>query len=126
MHPTIFLVPPAMIAFAAIKTAAGPQKALLFSRKTAQFLTNLRLLPYAVPRAWEIRLLQKCTFPPHIACLELACAWQQWLALHGQDSTIHIGKRLANGKLSMHAWVTSTNASYFDAPGFEISFTQQM
>ncbi len=122
MHPTILLVPPAMVAFAILKSFAGPQKTMQFSRKSAQFLHQLHLLSPRLPAPWELRFLQRCTLPPYVACLELSCAWQNWLALHSQSSTIRIGKRIENGKLLMHAWVTTDAGAFFDAPGFTVCF----
>ena len=62
---------------------------------------------------------------PHriAACLELSCAMQMWLALHGNESHVVIGKRLENDRILVHAWVeTEGEPFFFDARFVPIAF----
>ena len=113
MHPSLLAVPALMGAFACLKKSVGPRRTVQACARIADFLRPLHLLAPCEPTARELRLVQRCTFPPHVACLELACAWLVWLAVHGRHGAIRIGKCTDGGQIRMHAWVVTADGEYF-------------
>ena len=117
MYPSILIIPPTQVIFAILKHIYGPRKTIQISHQTAQFMISL--IPEQTHAftpdnlKLEMKIISRMSCPPWIACFETACAFEQWLAIHGETSQICIGKRLENGRLLMHAWVQTKSASFF-------------
>ena len=67
----------------------------------------------------ELALLHHLTPHKLFTCLETSCAFQQWLAVHGESGRVVVGKRIENGNLIMHAWVETEHAIFFKESDFE-------
>lgn len=126
MYPSLIFMPLGQIGFAVINHVSGPNTAIRIARKVADFL--LYVVPgtrHHVTRddvAVALKLIDRFMPRPWIACLETACAFQVWLAMHGENSTVCIGKRIETGRLLMHAWVRSESDEFFADARFEACF----
>lgn len=126
MFPSLIFLPIGQICFAVINRVSGPYTTIQMGRKAADCLLDV------VPKskhhvavndiALALKLIDRFMPRPWIACLETACAFQIWLAVHGENSTVCIGKRIENGRLLMHAWVRTDSAVFFDDARFTACF----
>lgn len=55
--------------------------------------------------ASEMKALRRLVPKKFGTCLEIASVMQIWLAFHGQDSKVVVGRRIEGSKLRMHAWL---------------------
>ena len=129
MHPSIFLLPAVMVGFGVTKRIFGPYRTLEYSQSMAHGIATTVQKKLGITRHYypedlhlELALLARLTPRPLVACFENACAFQQWLACHGEISEIRIGKRLEGDRLYMHAWVETEDAVFFRDGEFEVSF----
>ncbi len=126
MFISILLLPIPQTGFAILNHFCGPQKTIEYSHRLANEI--LKFIPTSThqfrPENMEIemKIVRHLTFRPWIACLETACAFEQWLAFHGKPAQILIGKRVINGQIQMHAWLETESISFFKAPGFQMCF----
>ncbi len=117
MFPSLMLLPLGQIAFAVINRVSGPYTAIRIGRKVSKSL--LEVVPKTHRRvarddiAVAMKLIDRCMPRPWIACLETACAFQVWLAMHGENASVCIGKRIENGRILMHAWVRTDTDEFF-------------
>lgn len=129
MHPSILLLPAVMVGFGITKRLLGPYRTLGISQSMAEGIyvavqKTLGITGHYRPEDMHLDLaILACLTPrPFAACFENACAFQQWLACHGEMSEIRIGKRLDEGRLYMHAWLETKDAVFFKNGQFEVSF----
>ena len=126
MYPSVLLLPVPMMGFWFLKQYKGPHKTLKFSAELANTIlqyihnntSNINISPETLHT--ELAILHYLTPHKWLACFETACAFQMWLALHGEASQIKIGKRIQNQRLCMHAWVETENAVFFKESNFDI------
>lgn len=70
----------------------------------------------------EMRLLERLLPNRLVACFERACGLKIWLAFHGQETHVCIGKKLSDdGVFSMHAWLEPDGFGRLD--GFDVIMT---
>ncbi len=118
MFPSLFLLPVPMAGLAACNHLRGPLPTMRLcdriSNKLLQ-LTGEQKLIHPDDVHLELSVVQRLL--PHriIACLELACAMQIWLAMHGNRAHVVVGKRVENGRILAHAWLeTQAEPFFFD------------
>ena len=118
MFPSIFMLPAPMVGLAAYNRICGPMQTIRvcdnISRRILGIVGKRRpILPEDV--RFELSVVNRLM--PHrlAACLELSCAMQIWLALHGNESHVVVGKRVENSQFFVHAWLeTSVKPFFFD------------
>lgn len=117
MYPSVVTVPFAMAAIGVIKHFAGPAKTREMTHRLAA-----RIRAHVPARRvglepddmrYELCFIGKCRIPPRIACFETACAFDLWLAAHGQQAKVCLGKRVEQGEILMHAWVETDPEPFF-------------
>ena len=116
MYPSIFLLPVPMVGLAAYNRINGPMQTIRLSDRISQKILNVvgtsrPILPNDV--GFELSVVNRLM--PHrlTACLELSCAMQIWLALHGNRSRVVVGKRVENSQILAHAWLETSNQPFF-------------
>lgn len=71
----------------------------------------------------EMRLLERVLPNRLVACFERACGLKIWLAFHGQETRVCIGKKMSDeGVFSMHAWLEPDGFGRLD--GFDVLLTE--
>ena len=126
MYPSIVLLPAPMIGFWLLKKYKGPCKTLNVSADIAnrllQLTKNYISSKTFTPEMLHTELAILHVLTPHrwLSCFETACAFQLWLAFHGEASQVVLGKRIENHQLCMHAWVETENAVFFKESEFDI------
>ena len=127
MYPSVLLLPLPMAGIYLLKKTAGPLKTLNFNAQISQKIfaftrwIDLKELPFTPGRIHcELAILQHLTPHSLFACFELACAFQLWLAAHGESSEVVLGKCIIDHKIRMHAWVKTENAVFFKDGEFDI------
>ncbi len=127
MYPSILLLPMPMAGIYLLKKTIGPLKTLNYSEKLSNKIVNfihlytskkLPVLPQTIHT--ELAILHRLTPHSLFACFELACVFQQWLALHGEPSKVVLGKCIINHKFRMHAWVETDHAIFFKEGTYDI------
>ncbi len=125
MYPSIVFLPIPMIGFRLLKHWKGPHQTLKFSEELAGRIVSVtqkyRRTNTYTPELLhtELAILHHLMPQSFNNCFDLACAFQQWLAVHGECSQVVVGKKIANEKLSMHAWIETENAVFFKESEFE-------
>ena len=89
---------------------AGPMPTLKQVERVSRFLyahvdaCSRRISPSDIDT--EMRLLDHLLPKRLVACFEKACGLKIWLAFHGQETHVCIGKKMSDeGIFSMHAWL---------------------
>lgn len=113
MYASLVVSPVFLVIFRAMNCVfLGPERTVGFTnRLSAKVLEVCRLVgtdvahivPADIAREW--RVLRR-VIPLRVgACLEWACWLKLWLAFHGQDSQIAVGRRAVDNRIEMHAWL---------------------
>ena len=107
-----------MAGLAACNRLRGPLPTMrLCSRLSNKILhyTGERQLIHPNDVQLELSVIQRLLPHRFIACLELACAMQIWLAIHGNRAQVVVGKRQENSRILAHAWLeTQAEPFFFD------------
>lgn len=117
MYVSVLALPFVMAGMGVVNLAFGPAMTRDMTHRLAEFLRarvparQIGLEPDDM--RCELRLIELCKRPPRIACLETACAFDLWLAAHGQKAEVCIGKRMEGGRIRMHAWVATEPEPFF-------------
>ena len=116
-YTSILMLPLPMVVISACHHILGPEKTVQMSAFVSDFIASKRrhrrLGIEPEDFGIEMKILQKLMPKPWLACLEQACAFEIWLAFHGQASRVCIGKRVECGRLLMHAWLETEPAPFF-------------
>lgn len=129
-YPSILILPLPMAVFSALHRIYGPKKTIQITDQWAhKILTTRKTRRIGIEPedlGFELRLLNKLMPKPYLACFEQACAFQLWLACHGQKAQVCIGKRMENDELLMHAWLeTEPEPFFYDARFQEITWDKR-
>ena len=116
MFPSVFLFPVPMAALALCNRVCGPVRIMRLCENVSNRILNIVNKPQLIRYndvSFELSCVMRLMPKPYVACLELACTLQIWLAMHGDRARVVIGRRVENGRILMHAWVETINASFF-------------
>ena len=122
MYPSVLLLPLPMAGLAAYNHFCGPMQTIRLSASiSAKILNFARKQKIISPKDISLELSVLDHLIPHriMACLELSCAMQIWLALHGNSSHVVLGKRVENSQILAHAWLETSSEPFFFDDRFE-------
>ena len=117
MYLSAFFIPISSVGWSIANHFVGPRRVRDATQRATDWIAD-RIGPRKKPilasdMARELCWIRWMQIRPWVACFETACAFSVWLALHGQKSTILLGKHVEKGQLYMHAWLESVGGSFF-------------
>lgn len=110
MYPSLLMLP-APIAMCTLlnRHVVGPYRMVTACERISEFIRrrvperSARIMPGDI--ALEMKCLRRM-MPAGVGnCIEISMVLQLWLAFHGQNAKIAVGKRVDGESIAMHAWL---------------------
>lgn len=110
MYPSILMLPlPIAICTVLNRRVVGPYRMVMACESISAWIRRVvperavRIAPEDVD--FEMKCLRHIVPRKLGNCIEISMVLQVWLAFHGQNAKISVGKRIDGESIAMHAWL---------------------